>query len=783
MAAIPPAAFESRLRGLDHDEFVAFVTALWEATGWQATGGEHVVEVRNGPGTERLLVVGPSRFTRFRTASAGDDDIDRVVSPRRVDDRTQLPRKTPDVPVVDAEQLRRRLLYAVPADEGDGLCRQTLGVPLRDDRWTQTTPSDDGRWFDPNSVITRRTALEVAGVGLFGAGAVWTQVDTGESPTAGGLDEAPQEPRLPPETNFEFEFEESLLTIRHAGGDSILAGNLVFRGQGFAGAPYRKVSETARYGPEDEITEGDTLRVRSSTDSRLRVLWEEDGTTKTLGTYEATAPQGAFSLTVTMDGPAVTFADSYTNGQLVLRHTGGDQLSADSLLIRGDGFDGAPSVWWSERDSAATVSRGDEVVFTAADSYTVQVLAVDDDSGALVDQFYGPGRPLEPTLGGLQSYGYDTGNTGHAATQRGPVDEATALWTFDTGASVGSSPAVVGGIVYVGNFDGRVSALDAADGDELWRFEAADRIGLSSPSVWDGTVYVGDESGTLYALDARTGRLDWQFEGVGNVTTSPTLVADQQPPTLYVTSFGQGEPSLFALDATDGTTRWATGESDLNTTPAVADGTVVVGGRNGVSAFDTSDGANQWQVDTGEFNPVNAAPAVTDGTVYVGARDGTVLSLSLADGSQQWSSTVYGQLQTTPTVAPVARGQRIDPIVLVGSTENDTFIALDGTDGTEQWRFTARNTVAGKATVVGRPSAPSGSQQMAYLPSFDGRLYAVDPADGTLNWSYHTDGQVSGSPAVVDGVVYIGSGDGRVYALTNPSHPLFDPYWTQQEKS
>ncbi len=34
-----------------------------------------------------------------------------------------------------------------------------------------------------------------------------------------------------------------------------------------------------------------------------------------------------------------------------------------------------------------------------------------------------------------------------------------------------------------------------------------------------------------------------------------------------------------------------------------------------------------------------------------------------------------------------------------------------------------------------------------------------------LLWSYTTDGQVASSPAVVSGVVYVGSFDGNVYAL------------------
>lgn len=44
-------------------------------------------------------------------------------------------------------------------------------------------------------------------------------------------------------------------------------------------------------------------------------------------------------------------------------------------------------------------------------------------------------------------------------------------------------------------------------------------------------------------------------------------------------------------------------------------------------------------------------------------------------------------------------------------------------------------------------------------------VYGFDAADGEELWRFETGGDVRPSPAVVGGVVYIGSGDGNVYAL------------------
>ncbi len=45
-------------------------------------------------------------------------------------------------------------------------------------------------------------------------------------------------------------------------------------------------------------------------------------------------------------------------------------------------------------------------------------------------------------------------------------------------------------------------------------------------------------------------------------------------------------------------------------------------------------------------------------------------------------------------------------------------------------------------------------------------MYALDAETGDVKWKYKTEGEwVSSSPAVADGVVYVGSSAGHVYAI------------------
>ena len=73
------------------------------------------------------------------------------------------------------------------------------------------------------------------------------------------------------------------------------------------------------------------------------------------------------------------------------------------------------------------------------------------------------------------------------------------------------------------------------------------------------------------------------------------------------------------------------------------------------------------------------------------------------------------------------------------------------------WSFT---------TGSGVYSSPAVADGVVYVGSQDVNVYALSAATGAKVWSFATGGPVQSSPAVADGVVYIGSADGNVYALS-----------------
>jgi outer membrane protein assembly factor BamB len=55
---------------------------------------------------------------------------------------------------------------------------------------------------------------------------------------------------------------------------------------------------------------------------------------------------------------------------------------------------------------------------------------------------------------------------------------------------------------------------------------------------------------------------------------------------------------------------------------------------------------------------------------------------------------------------------------------------------------------------------------VVYVGSFDGNVYALNASTGAELWSFPTGSYVTSSPAVANGVVYVGSNNNNVYAFS-----------------
>jgi len=314
------------------------------------------------------------------------------------------------------------------------------------------------------------------------------------------------------------------------------------------------------------------------------------------------------------------------------------------------------------------------------------------------------------------------------------VNQLGLRWSFTTGSFLLAPPSIVRGIAYVGSSDHNVYALDASSGAKLWTFSTGGEID-GAPAVANGVVYVGSLDFNVYALDAVTGTKLWSYQTGLYLESSPTVANG----VVYV---GSADNSLYALDAKTGTKLWSFGTGGVVLSiPAVANGAVYVGSDDDTFyAIDAASGTKLWSFSTG-VHPVDSSPAVLNGVVYFSSED-TLYALDAATGAKLWS------FEASDGLGSPALGYGV---VYVSSNGGNLY-ALDAGTGIKRWSFPAGS------------SAPVAvANGVVYLCA--GNVIALNAKTGAQLWTSGDNFGQETSPVVANGVVYLGSVNGNLYAF------------------
>ncbi|MET8802876.1 serine/threonine-protein kinase [Streptomyces sp. NPDC004546] len=319
-------------------------------------------------------------------------------------------------------------------------------------------------------------------------------------------------------------------------------------------------------------------------------------------------------------------------------------------------------------------------------------------------------------------------------------------WRFRMSNEVWGTPAVDGDLVYVTSFE--VHALDVATGRR--RFKTRDVAW--SMAVADGRIHASDGP-TLFALDAREGTDLWRLSTDAWVYS---LNADHG--TVVTGTRGGG---VQAWEASNGQKLWeiAGCQTDFESPeagPLVHEGTVYVWQDARLRALEARTGEERWSYPVGDAAscggvPVRLAPA-PDGYVYVSA--GTrVLAVEAASGMVRWHFEAPAVFLSPPAFAP---GPAVTGGGVYLADYLGTVYALDATDGRDRWRIAteARSSIEPVLVAAGHVHVGSGKG-----------LYTLDAVTGTPKWRFQAGGDVVGAPAVAEGRIHFGSTDHLLYTL------------------
>jgi outer membrane protein assembly factor BamB len=180
------------------------------------------------------------------------------------------------------------------------------------------------------------------------------------------------------------------------------------------------------------------------------------------------------------------------------------------------------------------------------------------------------------------------------------------VWKHTIEDQIRCTPSIVADRAFVAGCDARLHVIDLTKGESAGGVEIDGPTGVT-PAIDGEVAYFGTENGTFYAINWKKRNIVWQYQ-----------------------------------DAQSGLA--------FRSSAAVADGTVVVGGRSKrVYAFDAKTGEPRWEFVT--RRRVDSSPVVVGQRVFVGTSGGRLYGLSLATGEKSWEYETGGSLSSSPAVA------------------------------------------------------------------------------------------------------------------------------------
>ena len=274
------------------------------------------------------------------------------------------------------------------------------------------------------------------------------------------------------------------------------------------------------------------------------------------------------------------------------------------------------------------------------------------------------------------------------------------------GTPVTANVPVLGKLVYLAGYNGKVFAYDAATLQQRWVYPVDANINpiVSSLVIDQDKIYFGDTDGNIYALNTSTGAFLWRYQTAGQIWASPVVANN----VLIIGSF---DKNIYALNATTGEFLWkAPASANITATAIIANGTAYVGSLDSTFyALDVASGKEIWKFKADNWFWAKAVAA--NNLVFAPSLDNKVYALDAKSGNKVAEYNLGAQIAS-------------DPILVSGKM-------IVATKGGTLWSIDTTNTTIAATQVttipanVTSPLGASGNNVYINSPD-DNKLYSYD---------------------------------------------------------
>lgn len=349
------------------------------------------------------------------------------------------------------------------------------------------------------------------------------------------------------------------------------------------------------------------------------------------------------------------------------------------------------------------------------------------------------------------------------------------VWTARIAGSttrqrLAASPVIGGGQMFVMDTNGVVHAFDAKTGAEKWTVGFKIK-GDGSSSVYGGgvtfsndRVFVTTGVGEVSALNAADGKQLWKVKPSGPLRGSPTVAFNS---VFVMTQANQ----IIALNADDGAQVWNASASVGQTgvfgvaAPAAGQGTVIAGFSTGeLIAYRYENGREVWSdalartslsTSVGVLTDIDADPIIDRGRVYALGQGGRMAAYELVTGQRIWELNLAGI--STPSVA----GEWIFTL-----TDDGRLLCIARATGKIRWLTqldTFRNMKKKKDQIFW--SGPVLAGDRLWFVNSLGQVMSAAAADGQPSVLAKVGAPVTLAPVVAGSTLYVLDDAGKITAF------------------
>ncbi len=287
--------------------------------------------------------------------------------------------------------------------------------------------------------------------------------------------------------------------------------------------------------------------------------------------------------------------------------------------------------------------------------------------------------------------------------------------------------------------------------DRIWKVGFGGSI-CGKPLFHNDLVIFGSMDHYVYAVNMTTREVVWKFKGNDVFLDSSPILSENK---LFIGSF---DSYMYCIDVNTGHEIWKFRTGDkVNTTAFPDHGKVYFGSKDGYTyCVELETGILVWKFATGD--PVTSSPVIVNEKILFGSFSGYVYCLNKESGQELWRFKTGAEIENDyPLLVK-------DGILYVGSFDNYLY-AVGIENGNEIWRF--------KTGKYGNCGIPTLHNNVLYYGSRDGILYALT-LEGKELWRFQTEKEIiDKGPLVHNEKIYFGAGDGNVYCLSTDGKELW----------